>query len=275
MAYHQACFGHPLESGYKYLADAGYQGWHVGGFLGIRLPEPRAFALSFFSPLRGFFMLSPFLLLALPGLRELKRGNDKPMFVLVAVLLVLNAYFTSAFTYESWGWTTGPRHMTPLVPFLLLPVGLVLERLSKATSLEGRIGYGMGIGLMVSSIVAVCCIVFVNYVPDSLSTSLFGLAVPLFMKGYLPPTVLNFVGLANPVAGALPFLLVGAAIAALGSVLLPRANVEAVALAAARAAASHLFLLHGATRHDEPDAGAVAHLTSVWLSPPGATPRFW
>src|SRR6185436_20800720 len=42
MAYHQACFGGPLTSGYKYLADTAYQGWHVGGFLGIRLPDARA-----------------------------------------------------------------------------------------------------------------------------------------------------------------------------------------------------------------------------------------
>ena len=35
-------------------------------------------------------------------------------------------YFTSSFSYESWGWTTGPRHMTGLVPFLLLPAALVL-----------------------------------------------------------------------------------------------------------------------------------------------------
>src|SRR5439155_14995828 len=168
-------------------------GWHLGGFLGIRLPEPRAFALSFFSPLRGFFMLSPFLLLSLPGLREMWREKDRSLFWFTLVLLLLNAYFTSAFTYESWGWTTGPRHMTPLVPFLMLPVGLTLRRLSQATELEGRIGYGMAIGLVVSSIVAVCCIVFVNYVPDSLSTSLFGLAVPLFQKGYLPPTVFNFI----------------------------------------------------------------------------------
>ncbi len=271
MAYHQACFGHPLESGYKHLADEAYQPWHLGGFLGIRYPDPRAFALSFFSPLRGLFSLSPFLLFALPGLWQLKKV-EVPLFWFTVVLLGANAYFTSSFTYDSWGWTTGPRHMTPLVPFLLLPAGLALMQLSKATTVDGRVGYAMAVGFVVSSVLAVGCIVFVNYVPDSLSTSLFGLAFPLFGKGYLPPTVLNFIGITNPVAGVIPFLLLLAAAA-----LLVRALVQTpqVAAAAAAAALAHLLLLSGATKHDAADAGAVGHLQSVWLSPPGQTPKFW
>lgn len=271
MAYHQACFGHPLESGYKYLADAAYQGWHVGGFLGIRLPDASAFVLSYFSPLRGLFMLSPFLLFALPGLKEM-RGLDRPLFWFTLVLLLLNAYFTSSFTYSSWGWTTGPRHMTPMIAFMLLPVGLALERLGAATSLDGRLGYAMAAGLIVSSVIAVGCIVFVNYVPDSLSTSLFGLALPLFSIGYLPPTIFNFLGITNPVAGVVPFLLLFAAAG-----LLVRALVKSpqVAAAAAAAALAHLLLLSGATRHDAADEGAVGHLKSVWLAPPGQRPKFW
>ncbi|MBL8957154.1 MAG: hypothetical protein JNK82_40650 [Myxococcaceae bacterium] len=271
MAYHQACFGHPLESGYKHLADAAYQGWHVGGFLGIRLPDPTAFVLSFFSPLRGLFMLSPFLLFALPGLKAV-RATDRALFWLCTVLLLMNAYFTSSFDYVSWGWTTGPRHMTPLVPFLLLPVGLAFVRLEQATSLDGRIGYAVAVGLTVSSVLAVGGIVFVNYVPDSLSTSLFGLAMPLFQQGYFPPTVFNFIGIANPVAGAVPFLLLLAAAALLVKALVKS---PAVAAAAAAAALAHLLLLSGATRHDAADEGAVGHLKAVWLAPPGQSVRFW
>ena len=271
MAYHQVCFGHPLESGYKHLADNAYQPWHLGGFLGIRYPDPRAFLLSFFSPLRGLFMLSPFLLFALAGLKPL-RALERPLFWLTVALLLSNAYFTSSFTYDSWGWTTGPRHMTPLVAFLLLPVGLSLQALAQAPTLDGRLGYAMGAGLIVSSVLAIGCIVFVNYVPDSLSTSLFGLALPLFSKGYLPPTVLNFIGITNPVAGVVPLLLLLTVTA-----LLVRALVKSpqVAAAAAAAALGHLLLLSGATRHDAADEGAVGHLTSVWLSPPGQQPKFW
>ncbi len=277
MAYHQACFGHPLVSGYKYLNDPSYQGWHVGGFLGIRLPDARAFVLSFFSPLRGFFMLSPFLLFALPGLRTMWKSDKVPrdLFWLTAILLLLNAYFTSSFTYDSWGWSTGPRHMTPLVPFLLLPVGVMLQALRGATSLDQRLGYGLGVGLLLSSIAVVSAVVFVNYVPESLSTSVFGLAVPLFEAGDLPPTVLNFFGWVNPIAGLVPFLLVAAVLVVLGMSLLPKALGRTARVAALAAAVTHVGLLAGATRHDAADEGAVAHLKSAWLSPAGVKPRFW
>jgi hypothetical protein len=274
MAYHQACFGHPLESGYKYLADTGYQGWHVGGFLGIKLPDARAFVLSFFSPLRGFFMLSPFLLLALPGLKALRRA-DKGLFVLTVALLVLNAYFTSSFTYDSWGWTTGPRHMTDFVPFLLLPAGLMLQGLSKTVSLDQRIGYGVGIGLLLSSMVAVSCIVFVNYVPDVGSTSLFGLAVPLFELGDLPPTVFNFLGWTNPSAGVVPFLLLLGLLTGLGAALLRKGVGRAVVLGTVAGFCAHIGMLYGATKNDKGDEGALAHLKAVWIAPPGERVKFW
>ncbi len=67
-AYHSRCFGSPFETGYKHLADAAYQPWHLGGFLGIRTPDPRALTLSLFSPLRGLFALSPGLLVGIAGL---------------------------------------------------------------------------------------------------------------------------------------------------------------------------------------------------------------
>ncbi|MBK7862323.1 MAG: hypothetical protein IPJ65_27690 [Archangiaceae bacterium] len=271
MAYHQACFGHPLESGYKHLNDAGYQHWHVGGFLGIRLPDPSAFVLSFFSPLRGLFALSPFLMLALPGLHPLYR-RERALFVFTVVLLVLNAYFTSSFDYTSWGWTTGPRHMTPLVPFLLLPAGLWLQALAAPGARLGTVLHPVAVGLVLSSVLVMGCVVFVNYVPDDVSTSLFGLCAPLFEAGYLAPTLLNFVGVTNPLAGLVPFALLFGALYLLGRALLasPRALLIAGAMVAV-----HLSLLRVATRHDDHDQGAVSFLKSVWLSPPGQTPRFW
>ena len=68
--YHTRAFGGPLETGYRHLADLAYQPWHKGGFLGIGLPlkATERSSLSFFSPLRGLFALSPGLLLAGPGL---------------------------------------------------------------------------------------------------------------------------------------------------------------------------------------------------------------
>ncbi len=274
-AYHQAAFGHPLHSGYKYLADAGYQPWHLGGFLGIRYPDPRAFALSFFSPLRGFFALAPFLALALPGLVFLwRRPGERALFWLTAVLLVGYAYFTSAFSYESWGWTTGPRHMTGLVPFLLLPVGLTVERLRASLTGTARALLGLAAGLFAASIVITGALTMVNYVPDDVSAAFYALPVQLFRAGFTPPNVLNFFGITNPGAGAVLLLALG--IAALGVAALLTLPERPVAPACAILGVALLLGVHAlAYRNDGADAGAVRFLESVWLAPPGASLRFW
>jgi hypothetical protein len=254
MLYHQAAFGHPLETGYKHLNDSAYQPWHLGGFLGIRYPDPRAFFLSYFSPLRGLFTLSPFLLLALPGLVLLRREGrasteSRALFWLSASVLAGYTYFTSSFTYESWGWTTGPRHLTGLVPFLLLPVGLLLERLR-----AGRQRWLLG------------------------SNAFLGLAVPLLKSGYLPPTVLSFWGIAQPMAG-IPLLLgllglAGWVFVRLGATEggLPAPDV----LMGGMAAVALLFTAQVATtKHHAQDEGAVKFLQSQWLTPPHRAVPFW
>jgi len=266
MAYHQAAFGHPLTTGYQTLADAPFQAWHVGGFYGIGMPDATAFLLSLFSPLRGLFTLSPFLLLAFGGLSKL-RTESPPLFGATLALLVGNAYFTSSFAYESWGWTAGPRHLTPMLPFLLLPAGFTLERLFAARSVDATLWRGLAIGLSVSSVVVSGTVAFVNYVPDSQSTSFFGLAWPLFRDGYLPPTVLLLLGLPNPTSGLIVLILLGAVALLIGARLL-NGQAREVSIAAALALLAHLGLLASVTSHHEADRRNLAFLEQAWMKRP-------
>jgi len=293
MLYHQACFGNPFESGYRYLNDPGYQGWHLGGFLGIGLPDARAFILSAFSPLRGLFVLSPFLLLAIPGLvliwKQYRRGDKSlgPLFWLSLLQLIAHAYFTSSFSYQSWGWATGPRHMTPLIPYLLLPAGWVLRELSDRASVEARLGLVVGVGLCVTSILMSGAVGLVNYIPDTLSSAFFGLVWPLYWAGYLPPTLLAFAGVANPWSGAIALLLLVsiAALTLTRGLRAARAQNEGSAhsrlrvaweyFAACTVVVIHFGLVRAATRNDAADTAAVRHLESVWLVPPGKAADFW
>ncbi|WP_223752673.1 hypothetical protein [Myxococcus sp. RHSTA-1-4] len=280
--YHDAAFGHPLTTGYKHLNDAAYQPWHLGGFLGIRTPDPRAFALSFFSPLRGLFTLSPFLLLALPGLARLKyrRGDTTPeerAAAWMTVALVAGyTYFTSSFSYDSWGWTTGPRHLTGLVPFLLLPAGLWLE----SPRASGRPwATGAAAMLCAASIATTGVATFVNYIPDDVSNAVGGLALPLVGAGFFPPGVLSFLGLPQPAAGAL-LLAVLLAVAAWVYREVARAPGRRwpapMALGAGLATLGLIATAHAlTTEHDEADRNAVRFLQSVWLTPPGRDVPFW
>ncbi|QSQ20228.1 hypothetical protein JY651_33880 [Pyxidicoccus parkwayensis] len=279
--YHQAAFGHPLTTGYKYLNDAAYQPWHLGGFLGIRTPDPRAFALSFFSPLRGLFTLAPFLLLALPGLRLLERRpgaapEQRAVAWMSVALLVGYTYFTSSFSYDSWGWTTGPRHLTGLVPFLLLPAGRFLERLRAS----GRMwALGVAALLCAASVLTTGVATFVNYIPDDVSNALGGLALPLLGSGYVPASVLSFLGLPQPAAG---LVLLAALVAVAAWVFLEVARSPGqrwpslAALGAGLVTLALLSTFHAlTTEHDDADRNAVRFLQSVWLSPPGRAVPFW
>jgi hypothetical protein len=269
MWYHTRAFGGPLESGYRHLADVAYQPWHEGGFLGVGLPQPRAFFLSFFSPLRGLFVLSPGLLLAGPGIlflfrRTRSEGELRPVAWTIVAIALGYAYFISAFSYESWGWTTGPRHLTPLVPFLLLPAALALES-ARATWLRGPCAVLLGASIFVTS-----ALTFVNYIPDDVSNAVAALAVPLTRSGDLAPSFLCALGLANPAAGAILWLGVAAGVAWLLWSLRPQPSVAAWAATLCTAAALYGFQL--LTYRDSPsDRAALTLLQRVWLAPPGHT----
>jgi hypothetical protein len=266
LAYHRACFGGPFETGYRHLADAAYQPWHQGGFLGIRLPEPRALWLSYFSPLRGLYTLAPFLVLSLTGLPRLYR-HDRCLFWLIVPLLAGYTYFTASFSYESWGWTTGPRHLTPLVPFLLAPAALWFESLRKRQAL---LPLRVGAGLCMASILTTGALTGINYIPDDVSNGVGALALPLYRAGYFPPTVVAlFSSAAWPGAVWLLAVALGAALAA--GLLVPRGSLSLPSrLALPLVLGAQALLVLGTTRNDPPDQNARAFLASVWLVKPPA-----
>jgi hypothetical protein len=267
MWYHTRTFGGPLESGYQHLADAAYKPWHEGGFLGVGLPRARAFLLSFFSPLRGLFALSPALLLAPPGIALLFRrarseADLHPLAWTTLSIALGYVYFTSSFSYESWGWTTGPRHLTALVPFLLLPCALTLDRV-RTTLLGGSSGV-----LLAASVVITSALTFINYIPDDVSNALLALAIPLSGAGDLTPSVICAFGLPNPAAGIVLWVGVSAVVAWLLWSLRPQRRSSA--WFAALSTAAVLAGFHVMTYRDTAaDRAALMLLERVWLTPAG------
>lgn len=258
--YHQAAFGSPLASGYKFLNDAQYMHWHQGGFLGIKLPYWEGFAHSFFSPLRGLFAISPVLAVSFFGLRAVKE-RDRALFVLLVALLASHTYFTSSFDHTSWGWTVGPRHLTGLLPFLFLPIALAWERARSQPLPFALIG-----GLALSSLAASLLVTGVNYIPSDISTSVFGLVLPLYAEGFLPVSWLA-AWVPNPASGALLLALSAAAVAWAGARLWQAKTRLVVVLLVAGA---HFGVLKLATRDLGGDTAALNFMKSVWLAPAGA-----
>lgn len=127
--YNTLCFGSPINQGYANLA--GPEAFRVGqsqGVFGITVPHLDALWQTTFGPYRGMFLLSPFLLLAIPGFLLLFRQrlwkSEAILWLSIALL-----YFLFAISYYAWdgGYSLGPRHFLPALPFLVLPIALVLK----------------------------------------------------------------------------------------------------------------------------------------------------
>src|SRR5262249_14246991 len=156
--------------------------------------------------------------------------------------------------YASWGWTTGPRHLTGLVPFMLLPAAMELEQ--SRGWLRGVI-----VGLALSSMLVTGALTFVNYIPDDVSEGVFGLFVPLAWAGDVVPTALSFVVGPGATTGWL-VIVAAIAVAILAAALVLEARVTPIV--SAIVVAVGLLILHRvAYRDTEQDRGARALLREV------------
>jgi hypothetical protein len=129
--YNLVAFGTPLPVGYRYST---FSGGFESGLFGFVRPSWESLYGITFSPYRGLFLLSPFLLLAPAGLYAMFRRDlrtRKLSLMIVAVSLALLLYNIS---YWSWSGadSVGPRHLVSLLPFLALPIVFVLNEARRA-----------------------------------------------------------------------------------------------------------------------------------------------
>lgn len=145
--YNATCFGSPFTSSYRYLGNfpeiSGY------GFLGFGPPKWEAFWGITFSPYRGLLYLSPFFLLALPGLWAWASERERRAEAALAGTLVATQVVLVSCWYD-WrgGFAIGPRNLLLIVPYLVVAVGFFLRRWGGRT--WGRWVFG---GLVAASFV--------------------------------------------------------------------------------------------------------------------------
>ena len=106
------------------------EGLYLGGglFSSFSQPLDLGLLLNLFTPYRGLFFYSPILILGVIGFYKMLRSNvyDRDgIFLLVLFLGIL-------FPYSKWytldaGLSYGPRFIIPAIPFLLIPMGFVID----------------------------------------------------------------------------------------------------------------------------------------------------
>jgi len=120
---HQRMWGHPLKTGYSFLANPAYADAHSTGFFGVGLPRLDTLAKVLFSAETGLFFFSPVLLV---GLAMLVRSafpqdpNKRHRLVARVGGIGVLALFLFIAGHSAWrgGWTLGPRYIIPVAPLL-------------------------------------------------------------------------------------------------------------------------------------------------------------
>jgi hypothetical protein len=142
MWYNTAIFGGPLELGYS--RSELWTDQHHTGFMSLTLPTLDAAWGITFSPFRGLFLLSPWLLLALPGFvlwwRDRRWRAEWWLALSITAAIFL---FNTASSMWWGGFAVGPRYLLPMLPFLVLPITFVLVRWGEHLWLQGVLAASM------------------------------------------------------------------------------------------------------------------------------------
>jgi hypothetical protein len=130
--YDLLAFGSITQIGYDSVV--GFEGMRTGLF-GVSLPRPEVLGELLWGTRRGILWLSP-LLLAIPfawvaSFRRLRAPITLVLIGIPVAYLLIN----SGYAYWDGGASTGPRHLTPMLPF----IGLALVPLWEVAR-RGRIG---------------------------------------------------------------------------------------------------------------------------------------
>lgn len=241
LAYHAACFGSPFRTGYD--ASVTFAEHHQHGFLGLTKLRWEAFWGSLFKIDNGLFVLSPWLLLAFPGLYALARRRHVGTAIVGGVMIVLYVAFISAINFWRGGWGVGPRYITALLPFLLPAVAIVLDRLRTRGWL-----FAIAVApILVAIAIYVLSSLTFPYWPDSIAHPLYDVTLRLLGDGLVAPNLGTAIGL-PAIVSIVPVV---AAVIAIVVVTLRRITSWPV-IGAAAALAAIVLLAYGLVPHGGP-----------------------
>jgi hypothetical protein len=123
MAYQYVCFGSPFHLAYS--SEQGYEGMQQGVF-GIGAPRMDRLYQILLGDYRGLLPLAPELAFAPVGLAILlfKGARARRAALVAGAIGVYYVLLNAGYMYWEGGWSYGPRHLTPGIPFFC--VGLAI-----------------------------------------------------------------------------------------------------------------------------------------------------
>jgi len=130
VGYNLLAYDQALVNGYQYLNNPFFREAMSAGFMGIGRPSLRVLFYETLHPAQGLLWQSPVLVLALVGGFFMLRAREYWAELLIAAAAA-GGYLLMNSGYFMWwgGFSFAPRHLTPMLPFLALPLIFVPRRL--------------------------------------------------------------------------------------------------------------------------------------------------
>ena len=130
LSYNWYCFGSIFSMGYSYLENEFFQTSMSQGLAGIGWPDFRVLFYTTVHPLMGIFWQSPVLLAAFSGIRHFSHARQYRLEAILAAAMII-VYFVILSGYYMWwgGYSLGPRHLIPVLPFFSILILFASDRL--------------------------------------------------------------------------------------------------------------------------------------------------
>ncbi len=203
LVYHAHAFGSPWKTGYA--ASEAFAHFHQKGFLGMDRLRGEAFIGSTVAPDNGLFFLCPMLLLVVPGLVLLFRRGDRWTAGVCGAVVVIYLLFISSLSFWRGGWQVGPRYITVMLPFAMVPVAVAIQAAHDAA--PARWWWWAGAVALVAFSIAVYALsaaTFPHY-PETFKNPFHELVLRLIAEGRSPWNAGWLVGLRG-IASLIPYL---------------------------------------------------------------------
>jgi len=129
LAYNYAIYGSPFSAGYnKVYAFPGMR----EGFYGIRTPDLNVASELLICLQHGILWLSPLLLFVPYALyKQWKLPGQNGIVITIITITLYYIAWNSGYIYWTGGSATGPRFLTPILPFLCLPLAILWSKANK------------------------------------------------------------------------------------------------------------------------------------------------
>lgn len=194
--YNALCFENIFSLGYNYLI--GGCAHKMGeGFMGITFPTLKRLYGITISPYRGLFFTSPVLLLAIPGFYYFYQMKEfRKEFYLCLLSSIGFLIFNASYAFWWGGEVIGPRHLVNALPFMLIPLGICLQKIRKISIFLGILS------VLIISIITVTS----PQLPSNIKNPFFQYSLPQFIKGNIVANCGNAFGLSG-ISSLLPWVM--------------------------------------------------------------------